>query len=106
MRIVGEHADLAVSQQLENIIRVTEYDKHLEDNEKSEERQSNVDELLLVAAHHPSGATLRDFLDGITLLSEQDRLSVDKDSQDTITLITLHQTKGLEYPVVFIAGVE
>ena len=106
MRIVGEHADLTVAQQLENIIRVTQYDKHLEDNEKSEERQSNVDELLLVAAHHPSGATLRDFLDGITLLSEQDRLSVDKDSQDTITLITLHQAKGLEYPVGFIAGVE
>lgn len=106
MRIVGEHAELTVAQQLENIIRVTEYDKHLEDNEKSEERQSNVDELLLVAAHHPAGATLRDFLDGITLLSEQDRLSVDKDSQDTVTLITLHQAKGLEYPVVFIAGVE
>ena len=106
MLIIGEHTGLTVARQLENIIRVTEYDKYLEDNDKSEERQSNVEELLLVATNHPSSANLRDFLDGITLLSAQDRLSVDENTQDTVTLITLHQAKGLEYPVVFIAGVE
>ena len=104
--ILTECAGLPVVKKLERIIQIIEYDEYLQANEKSDERQSNVEELLLVAADHPAKDNLPNFLDGITLLSEQDRLSVDEQTKETVTLITLHQAKGLEYPIVFIAGVE
>ena len=49
----------------------------------------------------PEGLTL--FLEGISLFSDTDELD---EKKDLVTLITLHQAKGLEYPVVFIVGME
>ncbi len=43
------------------------------------------------------------FLEGVTLVSDVDRLD---ETVDAVTLITLHQAKGLEFPVVFIVGME
>ena len=52
----------------------------------------------------PASESLQPFLETAALVSDQDSLS--DDEQQYLTLITLHQIKGLEYPVVFITGVE
>jgi len=71
-----------------------------------EERWDNILELRTVAQQYrdlppPEGLTA--FLEGVTLVSDVDGLD---ESVDTVTLITLHQAKGLEFPVVFIIGME
>ncbi|MBK8024373.1 MAG: UvrD-helicase domain-containing protein [Chloroflexi bacterium] len=70
--------------------------------EQYEERMQNLAQLRakMVEKTHLS---LRDFLEESSLASEIDTLDVDKNG---ITLLTLHAAKGLEYPVVFITGVE
>ena len=71
-----------------------------------EERWDNVMELRGVVQDYnelPTGEALPALLEGVTLVSDVDSLS---ESNDTATLITLHQAKGLEFPVVFIIGME
>jgi DNA helicase-2/ATP-dependent DNA helicase PcrA len=64
----------------------------------SEDRAGNLDELVEAA----EGKTLRDFLDTASLFSGLD----EEDSENSVSLMTLHSAKGLEFPVVFIAGIE
>jgi len=71
-----------------------------------EERWDNILELRTVAQEYgylPPPEGLATFLEGVTLVSDVDGLD---ESVDTVTLITLHQAKGLEFPVVFIVGME
>ena len=71
-----------------------------------EERWENILELRAVAQEYrdsPSSDGLAIFLEGVALVSDVDGLD---GSTDSATLITLHQAKGLEYPVVFIIGME
>jgi len=71
-----------------------------------EERWENVLELRTLAQEYhdlPSLEGLAAFLEGVTLVADVDGLG---DSVKAVTLITLHQAKGLEYPVVFIVGLE
>jgi len=65
-----------------------------------EGRVENVDELLGAAR---AAASLTDFLTEVSLVADSDELGSDGSS---VTLMTLHTAKGLEYPVVFIAGME
>jgi DNA helicase II / ATP-dependent DNA helicase PcrA len=54
----------------------------------------------------PTGAeALAEFLESVTLVSDADQLE-DEDAQGSVTLMTLHTAKGLEYPVVFLVGLE
>jgi DNA helicase II / ATP-dependent DNA helicase PcrA len=54
----------------------------------------------------PTGPqALADFLESVTLVSDADQLE-DEDAQGSVTLMTLHTAKGLEYPVVFLVGLE
>jgi DNA helicase II / ATP-dependent DNA helicase PcrA len=74
---------------------------------EAKERTENVLELIS-AAHqyeedHPGDATIRNFLEEVTLSSAVDRWD---DSQGVVTLMTMHAAKGLEFPVVFIVGLE
>ncbi len=55
------------------------------------------------SANPPDAPSLEDFLQRIALFSEQDAL---RDEEGIVTLMTLHNAKGLEYPVVFIIGCE
>ncbi|MFC1995640.1 ATP-dependent helicase [Chloroflexota bacterium] len=71
-----------------------------------EERWENIIELRTVAQQYhdlkpPEG--LAAFLEGVTLVSDVDGLD---ESMEAVTLITLHQAKGLEFPMVFIIGME
>jgi DNA helicase II / ATP-dependent DNA helicase PcrA len=63
-------------------------------------RVENVEELLGAAMEY---GTLADFLTSVSLVSDSDKVGLDDSS---VTLMTLHTAKGLEYPVVFIAGME
>ena len=72
---------------------------------QDESRMENLDELLNSAREYYEQnpqATLGDYLDSLTLMSDLDRY----ENQKGVTLMTLHSAKGLEYKVVFLAGME
>lgn len=69
----------------------------------SESKLGNLEELLSAAAEaHERGESLTDFLDHAALVSDADQV----DDQARVSLLTMHNAKGLEFPVVFIAGME
>jgi DNA helicase-2/ATP-dependent DNA helicase PcrA len=69
----------------------------------SETRLENLDELLNAAAEaHERGESVGDFLDHAALVADADSY----DEQAPITLMTLHNAKGLEFPLVFLSGLE
>ncbi len=75
--------------------------------EEDQERLANVEELLTVAREfdlrHPGTPRLEDFLEQTSLVNDTDRW---EGSADRVTLMTLHASKGLEFPVVFLVAVE
>jgi DNA helicase-2/ATP-dependent DNA helicase PcrA len=90
---------------LQAVLERTGYRKMLEEEatEDSRARLANLEELLNAAADASErGEAIRDFLDHAALVSDAD--SADERAQ--ISLLTMHNAKGLEFPVVFIAGLE
>jgi DNA helicase-2/ATP-dependent DNA helicase PcrA len=89
------------------VLERTGYKTHvLDEAEQGEERWENIQELRGTAKDYvdmPSSEALTAFLERLALVSDTDNL---QDRSDAITLITLHQAKGLEFPVVFIVGME
>jgi DNA helicase-2/ATP-dependent DNA helicase PcrA len=74
-----------------------------EDSEEARQRLGNLDELMNAAAEAVErGETVTEFLDHAALVADAD--SVDETAQ--VTLMTIHNAKGLEFPVVFLAGME
>lgn len=99
---------ITVSQLLQEIIEQTGYVKELEaeNTEEAQSRIENIDELLSkVVAYEESeeAPTLSGFLEEVALVADID--SVDE-SQDYVVLMTLHSAKGLEFPQVYLAGME
>jgi DNA helicase-2/ATP-dependent DNA helicase PcrA len=90
----------------ELVIGRSSYKGYITNSPDGEERWDNVLELRTVAGQYrdltPSDG-LSAFLEGVTLVSDVDSLD---ESASAVTLITLHQAKGLEFPVVFIVGME
>ena len=76
------------------------------DREKGEERLQNLDELnnnlIRYKDENPDGE-LSDFLEEVALMTDIDNYNADA---DTVVLMTLHASKGLEFPIVFIPGME
>jgi len=73
---------------------------------EAEARLENLEELIAAAEDYTNVAdapTLEGFLDSVALVSDIDEL---KDEASRVTLMTLHSAKGLEFPVVFLAGME
>jgi DNA helicase II / ATP-dependent DNA helicase PcrA len=82
------------------------YKDFLLNEEDGDERWENVMELRTVAEEYrkqPPAEALSTFLENVALVSDVDAL---KEVSDKVTLITLHQAKGLEYGAVFMVGVE
>ena len=82
------------------------YSTYLKSQPESEERLENIAELRAVADQFnnlPPGEALLHFLESVSLVSDLDNLN---ETEGGVTLITLHQAKGLEFPVVFIVGME
>lgn len=79
----------------------------LEDTTESKTRIENLGEFMSVIAefekNEETGNTLGEFLESITLVSELDGYD---ESQDSVVLMTIHSAKGLEFPVVFLSGLE
>ena len=99
---------LIISELIKETLRITGYSKalELEDTTEAENRLENLDEFLTVAIEFEeelADNTLADFLEGITLSSDIDKKDKTKES---VTLMTLHSAKGLEFPVVFLVGME
>ena len=102
----------SVSELLEEIIDLTGYVDELkaEDTDEARARIENIDELISKTVSYEEAmkdeereATLSGFLEEIALIAEID--SVDE-NQDYVILMTLHSAKGLEFPYVYLAGME
>jgi DNA helicase-2/ATP-dependent DNA helicase PcrA len=90
------------------VLTRTGYDAQLkmERTPEAQTRLENLSELVNAADEfdrHMPGASLQEFLEHTALISDQDSLA---DDSGTVVLMTLHASKGLEFPVVFIAGME
>lgn len=100
--------ELKISDLIKETLNKTGYTKALE-NENSveaETRIENLEEFLTVAIEFEEESadnTLAEFLENITLSSDIDGM---EDQDDLVTLMTLHSAKGLEFPVVFLVGME
>jgi DNA helicase-2/ATP-dependent DNA helicase PcrA len=92
---------------LSTLVSRISYAEYLRDgSEEGEERWDNVKELLTVAAEYAGlapEAALEEFLAEAALVSDADEVD---ERADAVSLITLHAAKGLEFPVVFIVGME
>jgi DNA helicase-2/ATP-dependent DNA helicase PcrA len=102
-------AELELANLIDEVLERTGYRRSLleSDEPDAEDRLDNLREFRGVSAEFegvPASESLQPFLENAALVSDQDALS--DDEQQYLTLITLHQIKGLEYPVVFITGVE
>lgn len=93
-------AEVAPGELIEELLKRTGYSDYLNDGTpQAEDRIENIGSLVSDAALF---ASLPDFLDEIALMS-----SVDLQAKgDTVTLMTIHAAKGLEFPVIFIVGME
>ncbi|RKD29000.1 DNA helicase PcrA [Thermohalobacter berrensis] len=99
---------LGVKQLIENVIESSGYLESLkkQNTVETETRIENIQEFISVAMDFEETSeenTLEEFLASISLLSDVDNMEEDSDS---VTLMTLHSAKGLEFPVVFLAGME
>jgi len=104
--LIAQSRELSLSSLLDEIWEHTGYRRYILDKEDGEERWENVMELKSVASEYdefdPEEA-LAAFLEKVSLVSDIDELD---EKADAVTLITLHQAKGLEFPAVFIVGLE
>ena len=104
----GKLEELSISELIKETLNKTGYVKalELENTTEAETRIQNLEEFLTVAIEfeeEEAENTLGDFLEGITLSSDIDGM---EESEDSVTLMTLHSAKGLEFPVVFLVGME
>jgi DNA helicase-2/ATP-dependent DNA helicase PcrA len=99
----------SVLELLETVLEKTGYARYLQDGtEEGEERLGNVEELRTKAANYDELAPengLASFLEDVSLVQDVDQLE-EGGRGDAVTLITLHAAKGLEFPYVFLTGVE
>jgi DNA helicase II / ATP-dependent DNA helicase PcrA len=98
-------AESKADQLLRQILERTGYAKMLQaDNDPdAETRLGNLNELVNAASEAAErGETVAEFLDHAALVSDSDAL----DARAQVSLLTLHNAKGLEFPIVFLAGME
>ena len=102
---------LSVTELVEEVLEKTGYREMLE-AEKSIEAQSrleNIDEFLSVTKNFEESSedkSLVGFLTDLALVADIDKLEDDGEESDAVVLMTLHSAKGLEFPVVFLIGLE
>ena len=99
---------MSISELIKLTLKKSGYTKALENENtvEAENRIENLDEFLTVAIEFEEEEAdngLSEFLEGITLSSDIDDLEED---EEYVTLMTLHSAKGLEFPVVFLVGME
>lgn len=93
---------------IEKVVQDTKYSQYIQDakepDEKKHDRETNIGELFNVAkeflTEHPGG-TLDEFLEQNALVADTDSI---EENAGKITMMTMHSAKGLEFPIVFLAG--
>ncbi len=101
--------DKKPSELLAEILDLSGYTLSLlnENTKESMARVENIDELVsqvMNRENKEAGLTLGQYLEDISLMSEQD--DINSEVEDKVLLMTLHSAKGLEFPVVFLVGLE
>lgn len=106
---LGEAALRPIEEILALVLSESGYIEHLKESELEEdqERLANIQELLTAAREFdvqtPGAGRLEEFLEQVCLVNDTDAW---EDADDRVTLMTLHASKGLEFPVVFLVAVE
>ncbi len=104
--LIEKSKNMDIVQLLDAVMKDTGYKSYLEEDEEGETKWENIQELRTVAAEYKQMMPeegLQSFLENVALVSDVDGMD---DGGEAVTLITLHLAKGLEYPVVFIIGLE
>ena len=105
--LTAEVAQIDLVELIERVLDRSGYRKYLiERDDQSDDRLDNLNEFKSAAREFLNlgmPEALNAFLESVSLVSDVDSL---QEETDALTLITLHQAKGLEYPVVFMAGME
>ena len=106
--LIVKKDEISISELIKLTLKKTGYTKALEEENtvEAENRIENLEEFLTVAIEFEEEFAenkLSDFLEGITLSSDLDNL---EEQEESVTLMTLHSAKGLEFPVVFLVGME
>ncbi|HIP97215.1 MAG TPA: hypothetical protein EYH32_08395, partial [Anaerolineae bacterium] len=105
--LIAIRGKVSVPELLDHLLETTGYESYLRDgSDEGEDRWSNVMELFTVAREYAAllpDEALTTFLEEVSLVSDVDNLD---ENTDAPTLLTLHAAKGLEFPVVFIVGLE
>lgn len=104
-------ADMPPSELAQEVLESTGYRAELaaSGDPQDESRLENLDEMVSVASEfeeaNPEG-TLVEFLEQVSLVADADQIPAGDGGQGVVTLMTLHTAKGLEFPVVFLTGME
>ena len=107
--IKRQEGSILVSELIEKVVKDTGYLDSLTQEEtiENQTRIENIAEFVAVAQEYEKEAaspSLADFLENIALVSDLDEKS--EENSEAITLMTMHSAKGLEFPVVFLPGME
>ncbi len=101
-------SELTIAELIQEIVEKIQYAQYLQDNddESAEDRIANVDELITKAVAYQEmhdEANLTEFLAEVALVADIDKV---EDDDNRVLLMTLHSAKGLEFPHVYLAGME
>ena len=106
LRLREETRTSNIIELMDKTLDISGYRRYLSDQDDGEDRLDNINEFRAAARDYidmDAPAALTAFLESVSLVSDVDNL---EEKPDSLTLITLHQAKGLEYPVVFMVGME
>ncbi len=104
--LIASSREMNLVELFDHVVRRSGYHEYIQGMADGEDRWENVMELRTVAQEYrdlPPPEGLMAFLEGVALVSDVDSYD---EQVDATTLITLHQAKGLEFPAVFIVGME
>ena len=105
--LINESETLPLQELLAKLLEETHYIESLDaEPERKADRVANLEELssnLVRFQEENEGATLNDFLQDVSLMTDIDNYNAES---DTVVMMTIHSAKGLEFPVVFLAGME
>ncbi len=104
-KMADETFDLTVPEILQKVFEITNYEAAIKEEDDVESRLQNIEELINSAHEYEKGAeepSLTEFLSTVSLVSDLDTTS----QTGSVTLMTLHSAKGLEFENVFIVGME
>ena len=100
---------MSIKELISDIVESIRYEEYLADDDEPDEiadRMSNINELISKAAAYEENTdmpTLSGFLEEVALVADIDNMD---ENNNVVSLMTLHSAKGLEFPIVYLAGME